>query len=174
MTVRLSSLCLLFLIWTHTAFATKVKVEWLEPEKYTDVRSVNQSKANFQKHVFSKLEEHFKYIAKDLPPELTLYLTITNLNLAGEIRYNFAMSQEIRLVNRLFWPSIKLKYQLKYENEVIKSDQVTIKDMAFLDASRRYHNDFLSHEKNLYRRWFIKTIKPEIEQWQKRHNAVMQ
>ena len=46
------------------------------------------------------------------PEHLALNVKVTNLNLTGEVRYNYAAQRDIRLVKRSYWPSIEFEYQL--------------------------------------------------------------
>jgi hypothetical protein len=153
----------------------QVKIKWQEPQSDVDVKGANESDKRFQKRVFRRLEQHLNQLAEDLPQGITLELLVSNVNLAGDVRYNFAMNQEIRLVEHIYWPMMAFQYKVKSGDSVVLEDEVKIKDMAFMDrimlGSRR---DFLSYEKRMLKDWFERKLLPQVEQAIKQHNAVMQ
>lgn len=153
----------------------KVKVNWFEPENYTDVRAANGGNKRFRKAVFAQLEKHFEKTAQKMLPEgITLNIKVTNVNLAGDVRYNFGLSQEIRLVKPIYWPQIDFEYQVLEKGNVIKSDTVKLRDMAFMDRVRvSSRNDSYRYEKALISEWFSDDIKPMLVQIEKQKTAIM-
>lgn len=170
-------LCSLFLGLSTglTAQAGEVKVQWHEPESYTDVRAANGGNKVFRERVFKNLEKHFNKMAGEVLPEhLALNVKVTNLNLAGDVRYNYAAHRDIRLVKRIYWPSIEFEYQLLDQGNVIKTEQIKLKDMSFMDRGSSIRNrGSYFYEERIITDWFIKEIKPMLAQLDKQKTAVM-
>lgn len=171
----LTAIALLLATAPSAYAAEKVKVNWFEPENYTDVRATNGGNKRFRKAVFAQLEKHFeKKAAKVLPEGMTLNIKVTNLNLAGDVRYNFGANQEIRVVKPLYWPQIEFEYEVLDRGNVIKSDAVKLKDMAFMDKLRMASRSSSYHyEKALINDWFTETVKPVLEQVERQKSAIM-
>lgn len=167
----------LFMVAAPASYAAdKVKVEWFEPDNYTDVRSANGGKEKFRKSVFAQLEKHFeKKAAKSLPEGMVLNIKVTNLNLAGDVRYNFGFNQEMRVVKSIYWPEIEFEYQLVDQGQVVKADSAKLRDMAFLDRLQRASNSHstFSYEKALINEWFKDTVVPLSQQVEQQKTAVM-
>ena len=155
--------------------AGTVEVKWHDPKEYTDIKPANESKKSFQRSVFKHLEKHWAKMAeKELPDNISLKVKVTNLNLAGDVRYNFSMSREIRLVKHLYWPSIEFEYSFYDGEQLIKTEQVTLKDMAFMDrGSQIRRNTAYYYEKRIITDWFVDDVQMMLAQWKKQQTAVM-
>ena len=70
---------------TAEAAETKVDITWQDPKSYTDVRPSNESRKSFRNRVFKSLDEYFNKLAEALPEGQTLEVTVTDLDLAGEV-----------------------------------------------------------------------------------------
>ncbi|QOL26689.1 DUF3016 domain-containing protein [Thalassotalea sp. LPB0316] len=138
-------------------FAGTAEVTWTEPDKYTDMRPANETKGGFIKRTTTSLEKHITKMAGNLPEGYTLKMDITDVNLAGEVQLR--RTQLIRVVDRVFIPSMAFSYQLTdASGEIVKaSEEVKIKDMNFMDsqaATTRYRNQSYSYEKAMLDKWF--------------------
>ena len=173
--LMLTAIVSLMMVAPLSSAGEKVKVNWHEPENYTDVRATNGGNKKFRKAVFAQLEKHFEKTAqKVLPDGMTLKIKVTNLNLAGDVRYNFGVSQEIRLVKPIYWPQMDFEYQVLDKGNVIKSDSVKLRDMAFMDRLRvTSRNDSYRYEKALINEWFTDVIKPMLAQIEQQKTAIM-
>ena len=70
-------------------------------------------------------------MAKSLPENQKFVLDITNVDLAGDV--NFGGTKRIRIVKDIFFPRMDFSYQLlSAENTVVKSAEVSLKDLGFL------------------------------------------
>ena len=145
--------------------AADVEINWQEPDSYQDIRPSNQSRASFRKMVFSDLEQYMSKLAEDLPDGQTLLMTVTDLDLAGEVWPSSLLGgmggSDIRLVKPVYIPRMSFSYTLKDAGgNVLQNADVKLKDMAFMDrgtrASRRAEN--LTYEKAMLRDWFEKTL----------------
>lgn len=160
--------CSVFSISTHAA---EVKVTWEEPESYSDVRPSNETRKRFRDRTFSQLEAHIVELAQSLPESQTLSITVTNVDLAGEVwpsqfvGFGMGGPNDIRVIRRIDIPRITFSYSLSDENEqvIVSEDDVTIKDMNFMESAiRRHRNDPLSYEKNMLDDWFADTFPKQV------------
>ena len=65
--------------------AANVEITWENPKEYADVKPSNESRKHFRERVFRKLDEHFVELAEKLPDGQTLMVTVTDLDLAGQV-----------------------------------------------------------------------------------------
>lgn len=148
-------------IFTVPAFAGQAEIDWVEPDKFTDIRPGNESRSNMQKRVFKELEQHFSELAAKLPEGQTLKISVTNLDLAGDIRYMVGPNNAtIRVVEDLYFPKMKFDYQLiNSDKSIISTAKADIKDMSFNMGVRSSMNSEAFHyEKNMIDDWFYKTF----------------
>ncbi|PQJ55103.1 hypothetical protein BTO11_01155 [Psychrosphaera saromensis] len=159
--------CVCIFTASHTQ-AANVEVKWQEPDSYSDIRHGNSHKTKFRENLFTQLEQHLSQLAEKAPSDLTLKIKVTNLNLAGDVSYNFSMSQDIRLVQQMYWPSIEFEYQLMQGQQLIKSETVKLKDTAFMSRGGNSHSsrDSYDYEKRMLTDWFNKDPQVIITDWQ--------
>ena len=170
----ISAVLVSMLLTPLSALAEKVKVNWFEPNSYTDVKPVNGGKERYRTKVFKQLEQHFeKEAQKVLPDQLSLRIKVLDLNLAGDVTFNVGMNQEIRYIKPIHWPVIEFEYELLENGNVVKSEAVTLRDMAFMDRLSNRSSSTLKYEKHLISDWFYKDIKAMLAQLDKRKTAVM-
>lgn len=142
-----------------SAHASDVKVEWTEPNDFRDIRTTNAGQKRFQNRVLTELSEQFQESARQyLPDNQTLYLTITDVDLAGRIDYGF--SPELRVIRTIDFPQINFNYEIKDENGlVVSSGEEIIKDLGFESSVLRFrYRDSFPYEKKLIARWFKNTF----------------
>jgi len=135
---------------------TKVEITWQDPKSYTDVRPSNESRKSFRNRVFKSLDEYFNKLAEALPEGQTLEVTVTDLDLAGQVWPTMrAGAFDIRIIDTVYIPRMEFSYQLKEGDKVVKSADVKIKEMAFMNRiSRARSNDPFRYEKDMIKRWF--------------------
>lgn len=143
------------------ANAATAEVVWKNPEKYTDVRPTNESRVKFRERTFKALEEYITELAEELPEGDKLTMTVTNLDLAGQVwpasfAFGNATGSDIRVIKRVDIPRISFSYSLTDSNgEVLKSAEVKLKDMAFLNTPTPFiGRENLGYEKNMLKEWF--------------------
>ncbi len=142
-----------------TAFAATVDINWVEPGKYQDIDPGNSHKKRFQKRVFETLENQFRDLAKNLPENYQMKISVTDIDLAGDVQ--FTNTNRIRIVKDLYFPRMHFSYELLgKEQKSLKTAEVKIKDMRFLQAlhSASRRNDFLYYESKMIEDWFNKTF----------------
>lgn len=138
--------------------AAEVEVKWTNPDKYSDIDAGEEHRKHFKERTFKSLEKHFAKLAESLPEGQKLILDVTNVDLAGDV--NHAGIKRIRIVKDIFFPRMEFSYQLlNADNTVIKSEDVSIKDMGFLmHNGLRYRSQSLGYEKEMLDDWFKKTF----------------
>ena len=142
--------------------AAQVEVKWTNPDKYADIDAGQGHRQHFKDRTFKAFEEHFAKMAERLPEQQKLIFDITNLDLAGDV--NFGGMKRIRIIKDIFFPRIEFNYQLlNADDTVVKSAEVSLKEMGFLMHSRlRYRNQTLGYEKAMFDDWFRKTFENDL------------
>lgn len=147
------------------ASAAQVSVTWQDPDSYRDIHPSNQSRQSFRKMIFADFEEYLTELAEQLPEDQVLKITVTDLDLAGEVWPSSFVGgmggTDVRLVKPVYIPRISFSYTLTDgSGNTLQNAQVKLKDMAFMDrgvrTNRRYRN--LSYEKAMIKDWFDKTL----------------
>ncbi|WP_394223656.1 DUF3016 domain-containing protein [Alteromonas gracilis] len=151
--------------------AAEVKITWEEPESYTDVRPSNESRKRFRERTLKQLEAHIVELSSELPESQVLSMTVTNVDLAGEVWpsqfVGFAQGggNDVRIIRRVDIPRMTFSYTLSNaEGQVILSDEdVKLKDMDFIDSHVRHRRgEALSYEKAMLDDWFSDTFSQQV------------
>ncbi|MFZ6778979.1 DUF3016 domain-containing protein [Undibacterium sp. Ji83W] len=145
--------------------AGEVKVTWQEPEKYTDIRPGNESKSGFQARMIKELDQVFADMAKKLPDACQWDVTVTDVDLAGDVRPFFRNTvDDIRVIKDLYWPRMTFSFDLKDEKgKSIASGTENIKDMNFLMRSGlATGNSSFRYEEQMLRDWFAKQQREKV------------
>jgi hypothetical protein len=126
--------------------AGKIELTWVEPEKFADSGHTAADRAA----TLQALGEHVQRLAGELPNGQTLKIEVTDLNLAGEVR--FTPSRDVRVLrNRADWPTMQVRYTLVADGRVLKSGQTRLSDMNYGFTQRR---DAYGYEKRMIDTWF--------------------
>jgi len=154
------SLCLTMAM---AAQAANVEIEWLKPEKYQDIRSGAESQKSYQERVIAALTGYFKEAAAEiLPADQTLYLKITDVDLAGDVEYFFtSFPMGVRVMRDIYFPSIEFNYELRDAGgKVLKNGEENIKDMGYMFSGMAYiNNPPFDYEKRMIDDWFRKNFR---------------
>lgn len=153
--------------------AAEVKITWQDPDSYRDIQPSNQSRISFRNRVFADIEEFLGELAEDLPDGQVLSLTVTDMDLAGEVWpasfFGGMGGTDIRLVKPLYIPRMQFSYTLQgADGATLQSADVKLKDMAFMDRATRLRSRYqnLSYEKTMLKDWFEKTIEQTAATYQ--------
>lgn len=145
-----------------------VKIEWQQPEKFTDIRPATESKKRYQERVINAFNKIWLDISKDLPAGYQLSITMKDLDLAGDVNPMYRMNQtDVRVVKDIYFPRVKLDYVLTgpQQQEIARGTDVKIQDMSFMSSTgissmnREFH-----YEHTMLKRWFEKEIQPKLPQ----------
>ena len=166
-----SSVALPLFLASAPVSAAEVKVTWEKAEKYTDVRPANESRKRFRERTLASLEEHIVELASELPDSQTLSMTVTNVDLAGQVwpsqfvGFGVGAANDVRIIQRVDIPRMTFSYTLSDENGAIISsaDEVQLKDMNFMESNiRQSRSDSLRYEKLMLEDWFDDTFAQSV------------
>jgi hypothetical protein len=152
---------LLTMFFGPMVYGSQTQVNWVTPEKYRDVRpNDNLGKEKFRQQVLTKLERHFAKEANKLASDKTLVFTVTDLDLAGEVKPIFGGTW-VRVIESLYSPMISFSFRLESANgEVVREGEYVLRDLGFdIRKSKTTSARDLYFEKNMISQWFRKTFK---------------
>ena len=154
--------CAVLLIQASSVQAAEVEVKWSNPDKYRDIDAAQGHRKHFRERLFKSLEKHFAKVASSLPEQQKLMLDFTDIDLAGDV--DFSGTKRVRIIKELYSPRLEFSYQLlDADKSVIKTAEVSLKDMGFLMSSGlRYQSKSFGYEKEMFDDWFKKTFANEI------------
>ena len=151
--------------------AAEVKITWKEPETYSDVKPTNESRKRFRERTLEDLEQHIVELASDLPESQVLSMTVTNVDLAGQVwpsqfvGFGTGGGSDVRIIKRIDIPRMAFSYSLTdAEGQVILSgEDVKLKDMDFMESTiRRNRTESLTYEKAMLNDWFADTFSTQV------------
>ena len=142
-----------------TVSAGEAAVTWQNPEKYTDIQSDDEEQQVFQAKLFAELEKEFSKQAGSLPEGSKLAVTVTDFDMAGQMR-DANNKDLMRVVIGNYFPQMTLDYTLTDASGAVLSQQqgVVYKDQGFYSAdaslrASRSSSDFY-FETTMVRGWF--------------------
>ncbi|MBL8330836.1 MAG: DUF3016 domain-containing protein [Rubrivivax sp.] len=110
-----------------------VQVEFKQPDRYTDIGFATVERETNLK----TLAGHMKRWEERLPDGQRLEIEVLDVDLAGEVRPWRALHEVRILRGRIDWPRMNLRWALKAGDQVLKSGDERIADMAYLGTSAR-------------------------------------
>jgi len=161
MNLKLCALSCLFI--SSSVLAGAAQVNWHQPDKYTDIEPVTGTKQKFRQRIFNQFEQVFAGYSAQLAEHDQLKVTVTDLDLAGEVDYNFGVNQDLRIVKAIYWPALKFSYQVIRGGSPILTEEVSLRDMGFLERSRRTHRSEIYYEQKMLDRWW-KQVASQLSQ----------
>jgi len=153
------------LVASSQTIAAISEVNWLNSEKYQDIRAGEEHREHFKRKIFKAFEQHFSKLAEKLPEEQVLKISVINVDLAGDV--NHGGINRYRLIKGLYFPKMKFSYQIVDSNNIeINAGVADLKDMNFLMHSNlKYRNTFLGYEFQMLDKWFHTSfVKPKKQQ----------
>lgn len=152
--------------------AGEIKAEWKDPKEYRDLRSADGFDKRFRKEFIADFDRFFAKLQQDLPEDVKVELTITDVDLAGRIDYGTGFDR-IRLVEHQYWPRIEFDVVMYKGKNKVYQDTVALKDMAFMDRSPALKYRSYKYEKRMVEKWIDSELTEKIAQYEKRQNDVM-
>lgn len=143
------------------AHAATSEVKWKEPNKYIDIDAGRETKSSFRKRLFKRFEKHFTKLAGKLPDNKVLTIEVTDVDLAGNNRFNM---DRVRIIKEIDFPRMTFTYQVKNaDGTIFKSGEAKLKDMSFMSKNNfRYKSDFIGYEKRLLDDWFKDEFESDV------------
>lgn len=128
---------MLALVAIAPAWSADVKVNWQDTAKYTDINAGEEDQDKFNKELFRDFDAIFTKLGGKMPDSLHWEVTVTDLDLAGEVRQPpVAGGRLMRTVRSTDRPAISFSYRLVgQDGTVLKEDKVDLKDPTFMSRS---------------------------------------
>ena len=145
---------------THPALT----LHFEQPERFTDLRAASESQLRFQARTLAGFERIFAELADELPDGWTWQVTITDIDLAGDVRHDVG-EERFRTVTASHPPRIHLKHRLlDDQGEVIVEAEERLIDLSFMHRlpSATLRHQTLHYEHQMLKRWFEQSIRPEF------------
>jgi Protein of unknown function (DUF3016) len=141
--------------WFGAQAAGTVEVKYLEPTKFSDA---GRSSWDIERTT-AAFSEHFKALGKELPDGQTLRLSVTDIDLAGELRPG-RHGNDIRILRgRADWPRVGMNYELVQGERAVKTGKVQVADMAYQQNSLgARQSEAFAYEFRMLDRWFNEEI----------------
>lgn len=138
------------------AFAGTATVTFTAPENYVDMPYSRYERDDLLK----EMADHFIKLAKRLPDGQELKVEVTDLNLAGELLPTTRYPRDYRVLRGgADFPTMKLRFSVIENGQVIASGEEYINDMAYLHRVNRYFTgDPLRYEKQMVDDWFKERV----------------
>jgi len=141
-----------------------VEVDLVKPENFVDignrwgsVRDVEDGKKN----VTAALIERGEAVLK---PGQDMKITVTGVDLAGDVHPLGRSMEMIRVVKPLYRPSMQFSYVVTEGGKVVREGTADINDMSFMDRFNQYFDsDPLRYEKPMLDEWFSKEFGQKIK-----------
>ncbi len=148
-------LALLLPCVAQNALAGDGAVTFVDVEKFTDILSGDESPADAQKTVRKEFARIFSRLGKKLPDGYQLEVSVTDIDLAGAVRYNLTQSaQNLRVVKETDWPRIKFSYTIKDASQhVLASGTEDLRDLDFAIKTNTSNSEF-KYEEQMLKDWF--------------------
>jgi len=135
------------------AAAASAQVEFSKPESFADAGRPRPSIDRDES--LAPLRDHLvAEAARRLPSDQALFVTITDVDLAGDFEPRQPYSREVRVVKDIYPPRIELRFRLvRGDGTVVKEGTRTLRDTSFLSRGGTERQDALHYEKAMIDRW---------------------
>jgi hypothetical protein len=131
----------------------KVQVQFVQPEKFADIRDQAFSRERHLEQLRQLLERAAApYVADDQ----TLKIDVLDVDLAGEPKPDARIHDLRVLRGKADWPRIDLRYTLETPGRPARSGQASVKDMAYLQrgVGGLPVDEPLRYERRMIDEWF--------------------
>lgn len=149
-------------VFSGLAQAGEAKVNWGKFDDFTDIVSSHSSKELFREDLQKEFALVFNHLAKKLPDGFELEVTVTDIDLAGDVRPGMWVSSthDIRVMREIYWPRMNFSFELRNEKkEVIATGKEELRDMDYLRRARiPSGNTSFEFEEKMLQDWFKKQI----------------
>ena len=141
--------------------ASRVQVEYVDPEKFTDVKDDYFGSEKGRDNYLDQLKEYIEQrAAKRLPAGQTLTVTVTDIDMAGDFEpWRGPRFNDVRIVKDIYPPRIDLSYKITdAEGKVVSEGKRELRDLSFMMNLSIDRQDPLRHEKNLLDDWMRRDL----------------
>ena len=141
---------------THSVFSASVSIDWVNPDNYADIKNpTSQGRKAYRERVFGNLESQLAELAKQLPEDQQLTISVTDLKLAGRLRGN-----KVRVDPYVYPPRISFSYQLSDSQGMsLKQGEENLTGQRSSAPKGHSANDVsFYYEKAMLTDWFNKAL----------------
>lgn len=144
--------------------AELVKIVWQNPKDFRDIKSSGEIQSRYEQRLFDTLTSNInKEAAKVLKPNQKLEMTVTDVDLAGDMRPTFgATVDDLRVVKELYPPRMTFSYQVLENGSVIIAGDEKLSDMGFMSGIQSINNKPFMYETKMLSDWLKKTVAPKL------------
>ncbi|VVO42970.1 DUF3016 domain-containing protein [Pseudomonas fluorescens] len=139
------------------AATTSVEVNFKNPESFRDA-SLNTTgdETGADDYVMKELRSSLEQLGKRyLQPGQVLQIEVSDIDLAGRFEPWHVNASQVRFMRDITWPSMKLHYVLKQNDQTIRQADAQLSDKFYLQRPGRAANsDRLYAEKAMLADWF--------------------
>ncbi|MCU8001804.1 MULTISPECIES: DUF3016 domain-containing protein [unclassified Shewanella] len=141
-----------------------VKIVWQSPKDYRDIKSSGELQSRYEKRLFETLTENInKEATKILKPNQKLEMTITDVDLAGDMHPTFgATANDLRIIKDIYPPRMTFSYQVMENDKVIIAGDEKLSDMGFMGGIQSLNDKPFMYETKMLTEWLKKTIAPQL------------
>lgn len=160
--MRIALLGSMLLLVAGLSQAATVQVSFEHPERFSDAGTGRDAE-----RVRSVISQHLQSLGEaQLPAQQTLSVTVTDIDLAGEIWPWRGRFGDVRVMGRqVDWPRIALRYTLSEGDRVLAQGEDRVADMAYLMRPVRHRfMDPLPYEQRMLGEWFARRFEPKAMQ----------
>ena len=136
-------------------------VNWSNPASYKDVTASEGSQETFLNHTLTELENVIQELAASLPDGQKLEMTITDLDLAGDVKMSGARTQhqDVRVVKDSYPARMVFHYRLlDAGGNVLKEGDEKLQSRTLSAGMRTGSGESLGMEKRMLKNWFKRAI----------------
>jgi len=135
-----------------TAARADVQVDFVQPEKFSDIKDNNGFR---QTDVLKDIQAHFIEQAGKCLPGRDMRIHVTDVDLAGEVEPFGRRMQWLRVMRTVTLPYIAFNYEVIEGGKIVRQGEVKLRDMNYQDGFNNYFSsDTLRYEKRMIDRWF--------------------
>jgi hypothetical protein len=137
-----------------------VKVTFVNPEKFSDIKDNNGFR---QPDVLKDLEAHLVSEAAKVLPGQDVRFDVTDVDLAGEVEPFGRSGQWLRIMRTITSPAIVLKYEVLEAGKVVRQGEAKLRDMDYQNSFNTFSSgDPLRYEKRMIDRWMEREFTPKV------------
>jgi len=145
--------------WLAPAARAEVSVQFVDPEKFSDLSLSGSTTEGVQRHIMGELSKYLKYLGDTyLRAGQKLDITFLDIDMAGDYEpWRTPNLTHTRFIREVYIPRMTLRHVWRdAQGKVLADQQERVSDLNYLMIADPYYtyNDPLRYEKAMLRRWF--------------------
>ena len=145
-----------------TKTVSRIKVTFVTPEKFTDVKDDWISSDGYRDHVLEELKAQIESIARTCLAEgQQLEVKVTDIDLAGDFEPARGVDfNHIRILREIYPPRMELEFRLiGADGKVVSEGKRHLQGLGYLMTAVLPTSDPLRYDKDLIRSWMRQEFK---------------